>query len=508
VIRSTPPVASLPRMLNVLLITLDQFRGDCLSAAGHPLVQTPNLDELAANGVRLGRHFSQAAPCSPGRACLYTGMYQMNNRVVANGTPLDARFDNVALAARRAGYEPALFGYTDQSVDPRHATGPDDPRMHAYTGVLPGFDPVLALDDHQVQWREWLVGLGYEDPGSSHLALSSEPQRPAEHGVSAFVTNAALEWLDHRPAARSSDDAPDPWFIHLSYLRPHPPYAAAGSFSTMYDPADVDLPIAPVTERHALHETALQLREAAAPVDEQAMRALRAQYFGMISEVDAQLGRLWAELRERGMWDDTLIVVTADHGEQLGDHGLLQKLGFFEQSYFILGIVRDPRHSDAHGTVVREFTENIDLFPTICDAIGIEVPAQCDGFPLTPFLRGESPRAWRTAAHWEYDWRSLMIGRGDFPWPWDRRLERCNLSVSRGQRYQYVQFGDGSWLCFDLAADPTARTEVRDPAIVLALAQEMLTWRSRHLDRNLTDMLVERGGIGRLPPGLPATFDR
>src|ERR1700709_450567 len=142
---------------NILLITLDQFRADCLSCAGHPVVHTPALDDLASQGVRLAHHYSQAAPCSPGRAALYTGTYQMNNRVVANGTPLDTRFDNIALAARRAGYAPALFGYTDQGVDPREASGPDDPRMHAYTGVLPGFDPVLALDDDQVPWREWLV---------------------------------------------------------------------------------------------------------------------------------------------------------------------------------------------------------------------------------------------------------------------------------------------------------------------------------------------------------------
>src|SRR5687767_3007024 len=81
---------------NVLFITLDQFRGDCLSCAGHPLVRTPNLDALVGSGVRLARHYSQASPCGPGRAALYTGMYQMNNRVVANGTPLDARFDNIA----------------------------------------------------------------------------------------------------------------------------------------------------------------------------------------------------------------------------------------------------------------------------------------------------------------------------------------------------------------------------------------------------------------------------
>src|SRR3954466_11961062 len=145
--------------MNVLLITLDQFRGDCLSVAGHPLVRTPNLDALAADGVRLSRHYSQAAPCGPGRAALYTGMYQMNNRVVANGTPLDARFDNVALAARRAGYAPALFGYTDQAVDPREV-GEDDPRTESYEGVLPGFDAILDLTRTYDAWVEWLIGRG------------------------------------------------------------------------------------------------------------------------------------------------------------------------------------------------------------------------------------------------------------------------------------------------------------------------------------------------------------
>ncbi len=123
---SEPTSRSVP---NVLFITLDQFRGDSLSCAGHPVVKTPNLDRLAAAGVRLANHYSQAAPCAPGRAALYTGTYQMNNRVVANGTPLDNRFDNIARLARRSGYEPTLFGYTDQSVDPREVVDPDDPRL-------------------------------------------------------------------------------------------------------------------------------------------------------------------------------------------------------------------------------------------------------------------------------------------------------------------------------------------------------------------------------------------
>ena len=111
--------AKLHRVLpNVLFVTADQWRGDSLSCAGHPVVRTPNLDRLATSGVRFARHFAQAAPCGPSRASLYTGMYLMNHRSATNGTPLDARHTNVALEARKLGYRPALFGYTDTSVDP------------------------------------------------------------------------------------------------------------------------------------------------------------------------------------------------------------------------------------------------------------------------------------------------------------------------------------------------------------------------------------------------------
>ena len=105
--------------MNILFIIADQWRGECLSSLGHPLVKTPHLDALAADGVTFKQHYGQAAPCGPGRACLYTGTYLHNNRSVLNGTPLDARFTNVALEARKVGYEPALFGYTDVTADPR-----------------------------------------------------------------------------------------------------------------------------------------------------------------------------------------------------------------------------------------------------------------------------------------------------------------------------------------------------------------------------------------------------
>jgi arylsulfatase A-like enzyme len=473
--------------VNILFVTLDQFRGDAYGAAGHPMVQTPTLDRLAAEGVRLSRHYSQAAPCAPGRAALYTGMYQMNNRVVANGTPLAHGFDNLAYVARRAGYDPTLFGYTDQGLDPAFANGPDDPRLDYYDGILPGFSVGLYLGESQAGWVQYLRQKGYDVPDGWRELCRGEPDRPAEDSLSGFLTTRFVEWLEYQDSG---------WFAHLSYLRPHPPYAAAGEYARLYDPADVELPIAPVgaDRRHPLHEAALNWPQAAAPRDEGQMRHLKAQYYGMISEVDAQLGRAIAAIDQRGELHDTLVVITSDHGEQLGDHGLLEKLGFFPQSYHIIGIWRDPR--ERGGAAVTKFTENVDLLATLAEALGVEQPLQSDGASLVPLLRGETV-AWREWAHYEWDSRYMLIGPTDVP---SRdTLARRNLAVSVGEDLAFVQFGDGSMKCFDLDADPSWRTECEDRERVFHAMQEQLLWRQAHLRHDLTDMLLSPERRGRWP---------
>ena len=479
---------------NILLITLDQFRGDCLSIAGHPVVKTPNLDRLAQNGVRFARHYSQSSPCSPGRASLYTGMYQMNHRVVANGTPLDASFDNVALMARRSGYEPTLFGYTDQSIDPRVSSGPDDARLSYYEGLLPGFQWALDLSKDFDPWRSYLQSAGFEIDMSIIELLATEHERPVEMSVSTFLTNELLTWIDNQDAG---------WFAHASFIRPHPPYSAAGEYSTMYHPATVGLPIPPAAEVHPFHEIMLALDVTKAPTDAAELAHMRAQYFGMISEVDAQLGRIWDALEASGQWENTVIVVTADHAELLGDHGLKEKVGYWETSQHIVSIIRDPRQQTAHGTVIERFTENVDIMPTLCEVVGQQVPAQCDGLPLTAYLAGEQPPFWRDAAHWEYDWRSSLIPVYPHDTPWKRHLDKMSLAVSRSDDYAYVQFADGDWLCFDIKADPTWRTLTTDPAIVMREAQAMLQWRMQNTNRTLTGFLVEQGGTGRWPTNVP-----
>ncbi len=485
---------------NVLLITVDQWRGDCLGAAGHPVVLTPNLDRLAAAGVLFRRHYAQAAPCGPSRASLHTGQYLMKHRSALNGTPLDARFTNVALEARAAGYDPVLFGYTDASPDPR-VLAPDDPRLRSYEGVLPGYRAVVDLPEHLAAWGEWLRTQGYDVPADvrrMYEPVSDAPGAPvayaAEHTEAAFLTG---EFLDHL------DGVEAPWFAHLAYIRPHPPFVAPEPYASMYDPAEVPEPVRhPTVEaesaQHPVLAGALAIPGVRLGDDPEELRRTRATYYGMMSEVDAQLGRLFDGLRERGQWDDTLVVLTSDHGEQLGDHWLTEKLGWFDESYHIPLIVVDPDADSTRGAVVEDhFTENVDIMPTILEWLGRSVPSQCDGRSLLPLVRGDAAVPWRDGAFWEWEFRD-PIGR------WAEQqlgltMDQCAISVLRDAHGKYVHFTGLAPVFYDLDTDPhelvNRAEDPRFAATVLGYAQRMLSLRMEHVDQTLTGYVVTPRGV-------------
>ena len=479
---------------NVLLITLDQFRGDTLGCVGHPIVKTPALDRLATNGTLLARHYSQASPCAPGRASLYTGMYQMNHRVLANGTPLDNNLDNIARAAHRAGYVPTLFGYTDQAVDPRVTASSDDQRFLTYEGVLPGFKVELDLTQDFTPWTAMLDANHVDTSVGIARLLATEHERSADLSISTFLTDEFLRW-------HALQD--EVWFAHLSYLRPHPPFSAAGEFGAMYDPDGVSIPIPPGEDRHSLHEYLLGSSTHAAPTEENQLRRMRAQYYGMISEVDAQLGRVIESLKAQDEWGNTLVIVTSDHGEMLGNHGLRDKVGYWEDSYHVVGIVRDPTASESHGRTITEFTENVDIMPTICEFMSIPVPTQCDGHSLYPLLNGEPNTSWRDHASWEFDWSHVFINHDDPHWKWSRELTKCALAVRRSETHAYVQFADGDFLCFDLMKDSNWRTTETDLTTVFELSRAMNAWRMQYNRHDFTGFVVDNGGKGRWPSGVP-----
>lgn len=505
---------------NVLLITCDQWRGDCLSAAGHPVVKTPNADRLAREGVMFARHYAGAAPCSPARACIYTGLYQMNNRVCRNGTPLDARHDNIALAARRAGYAPTLFGYTDTSPDPR-GLAPADPVLRTYEGVLPGFVPRQLLPEHQKPWLSWLAARGVDSsagfpdihrPAKKAREVSAaSPVYSKDETLAAFLAGEFIRWLGEQ-------DAGEPWFAHVSFLSPHPPFIVPEPFNTMYDPADgpdfrraenldaeaaIHPYVASELERLKKKKFIPGAKGRVRDWTDEEFRQIRAIYWGMISEVDSQLGRIWTALEKAGAWEDTVVLLMSDHAEMMGDHVSMGKGGFFDGSYHIPLIVRDPAMTASRGRKVDAFTEAVDILPTAMELMGVPVPIHLDGRSLTPFLRGATPKAWRDAAFWDFDFRS--ISDGGVEKRFGLRPQQSNLAVVRTDRHKYVHFGGGlPPVLFDLHDDPDeTRNRAADPAYAslrLEMAERLLTWRAEHLDQSLALMeLTEEGVVAWRP---------
>lgn len=495
--------------LNVLFITADQWRAECLSVLGHPLVRTPHLDALARAGVLFRNHVANAVPCGPSRASLHTGMYLQNHRSATNGTPLDSRHTNWAKEAARAGYDPVLFGYTDTSVDPRGVDA-DDPWLRTYEGPLPGIRPLAMMGERPKPWTDWLKANFYSVPDDIRRAYSQRASGadyedgaavpkplayPVEADDTSFLVDRCIDYMR---------DAKGPFIAHLSILRPHPPFIAPEPYNAMYDPLAVPgfaRKATPEEEgaQHPWLAHQLSRRLFRAPANEKKLRRLKAVYYGLMSEVDAALGRVIAFLKASGRWGSTLIVFTSDHGEQMGDHWLLGKCGYFDASYRIPLILRDPRRAAdaARGTRVERFTENVDIMPTLLEAIGAAVPVQCDGFSLIPFIAGKgAPAYWRDEAHWEYDFRDPADDAAEKHL--GLTLHQCTMNVIRGRRYKYVHFTKLPPLLFDLERDPDEFDDrSRDPAylpVMLDYAQKLLSWRMNHDEQTLTHIALTADG--------------
>lgn len=522
---TTNPASRETNRPNVLLITTDQWRGDCLSAVGHPLVSTPNLDKLAQQGVLFERHYTAAAPCSPARACLYTGLYQMNNRVCVNGTPLDNRHDTLALAFRRLGFDPVLFGYTDQSQDPR-SVHPNDPKLTSFEGLLPGFNWRVSIPEYQYPFLSWLHSKGYKDAltttdmnipesGVDDPPRGKAPRYDAEHTETAFLVDEFQRWLSEQSlhTIRQPDHR---WFAHVSFLRPHPPFTVPAPYDKLVSASDVGSFAGSTDPKitaamHPLLDWIIQTNPKdrfipgttglARDWTQQDLKQIAATYYGMVAEVDAQIGRMMQSLQDHGCADNTVIVFTSDHGEQMGEHTLLGKHGFFDGSYHIPLIISDPAAVSTRGTKVSKFTECIDIFPTLMERMGADIPSQLDGRSLLPIVTsGTTPANWRTAAHWEFDFRSVSSSEAERHF--NLSHTQCNLSVLRRDDAKYVHFAGLPPLLFDLTVNPDETNNVAGQAqyqsLQLDCAEQLLSWRAEHLDQTLAlSALTAEGAVSK-----------
>ncbi len=310
---------------NVLLIVVDQWRGDCVPhiqrANGlKPVLRAPNLDRICAEGTTFRNHVTVTVPCGPARASLLTGLHQMKHRACQNTIPLDARHDTLPRALRRAGYEPALVGYTTTTPDSR-TTGPRDPRFTQLGDTMEGFRPVGEFGPDHDGYFGWLAQQGYKLPAQREdiwlpegedavPGATNRPARlPAALSDSAYFTDRALAYLKGRHGK--------PFFLHLGYYRPHPPFVASAPYHALYAPADMPAPVgAPDAASEAAQHPLLRFylenskqsgffRSAEGLVtsmDTATLAQMRATYHGMMTEVDDQLDRVFAYLDETGQW--------------------------------------------------------------------------------------------------------------------------------------------------------------------------------------------------------------
>lgn len=435
---------------NILFVTFDQFRADCLTGALAAHVDLPNLQALRREAVTFANHFSVSSPCGPARASLLTGQYACNHGSVRNGTPL--RHDTPTLPGelRAAGYAPALFGYTDTSRDPR-SLPEGDPALKTYEEAMPGFDELLEMRYEQSDpWRAALATRGYDVPPGKDLykPLGDRPNGPAlyraEDSDTAYLTDCALAALDQREPG---------WCAHLSYLRPHPPLVAPAPYNDRYDPAKMPPPLTEGSfdaagAAHPFVAAHLSPRTIArtvvgfpdlAPTAE-TVATLRAIYFGLMTELDHHIGRLIDWLKASGQFDRTLILITSDHGEMLGDHHDWGKQTFHDASFHVPLIIRDPKHPAGHGKVVGAPTESIDVMPTILDWIGHRPPDTVNGHSLRPFLQGQDPRHWRQNTFSEFDFGNPLLATRE-----QRALgldsSETGVAILRTPSHRLVQFG-------------------------------------------------------------------
>jgi arylsulfatase A-like enzyme len=444
---------------NVLLLFSDQHHAGVLGCAGHPDVKTPNLDRLAADGVRFSRAYCQDAVCGPSRASLMTGLYPRTLGVLDNGEKIAKAVSHVPLPTlmKQSGYTTACFGK-------QHLASAMSVTWDTAFGVLSGETPtgywewiekkglfVEFLNDWLAEFGDRLPGVGFNYSAPLQARIS---RLPADATMEAYVTGKTIEFLQQR---RPGDK---PFFCWTSFYRPHQPYTPTARWADLYDPEKIHLPgslrqppdqLPPFLRNWRVSDKRpINLAEAAR--DEGIYRRYIAYYYALVSEIDDDIGRIMETLRQTGLDENTLVIYTSDHGDFVGHHGMMEKCHQGHSVYedtLRVPLIFYWKGRILSGKEVSDLVELVDIYPTLAEFCGIAPPpsVKLAGRSLVPALTEGKPVGRRYAIAENYSQISVITDR--------YKLGHWIEPPMAGRDFR--SFGD---LLFDRQSDPLELTNL------------------------------------------------
>lgn len=381
---------------HILFLFVDQLRADCIGGFGHPIVQTPCLDQLLADGVGFRRVVTQSPLCVPARMSLFTGRYVHQHRCFGNRRGLWPESPNIVRAMRDAGYLTAcrgklhLFWRHDNEllmsdpmlrqfgfVDPMETTGKCSEgrlRASAYTEFL------RQRGHLEAHWK-WL----WDAVRNRRFGTTFEPSiLDEDEQQDGWIMDRGRELVS------AGLDGERPLFAWIGPEGPHDPFDPPGRWANLYDPADVDLPLNQMSEDPFAKSKAKDFAHDTS--DEHEVRRMRALYYGNISFIDHKLGQIIGDLKARSAYEHTWIVVASDHGEMLGDFRCTGKQVFHRQAVEVPLIIKPPARLTGcpRGTVSDALVELIDLGSTFMDIANTSLDGD-QGRSLLPIIAGHAP---------------------------------------------------------------------------------------------------------------------
>lgn len=416
---------------NIVLIMTDQQRGDCLSAEGHPVLQTPTMDAIGQLGARFRRAYSTCPVCIPARRSLMSGQFPATHGMLAYRDNVEwSPAATLPGTLRDAGYETAIVGRSMHQYPIRKRFGYD--RMCI-------FDHKSGGDDYG-PWLKHNARVGNANWFGGGVMHNDWTARAWHLDESVHFTNWVVDESLRTLARR---DPACPMFLTVSFIAPHPPLQPPAFYLDRYLRLGVPKrDIGDWAEKpETLADMAIQDPIAPLKIDLTGERLLmaRAAYYGLINHVDDQMRRLLNGIdgMYRHLGPNTIVLFTSDHGEMLGDHYFWRKQQPYEASARVPLLVQGPRNLGLkQGAVIDEAVCLEDIMPTLLDLAGVPIPPSVEGRSLAPLLRGEKSLE-REYIHLEYapNWHALTDGREKYIW--------------------FAQNGEEQF--FDLTRDPTER---------------------------------------------------